>query len=172
MIESNLVRIEPIRLEHALPLSKWVNDPDMWQWWLREPPTTIDKLERSIREAFKERDSGLREPFAVFSKELQTYVGETSFWFDSEDEVEIGSTWLCAELRGTGFNRAVKHLMITHASRVYGSCELVLQTDELNLRSQRAIEAIGGVEFKRMKADKITWDGRVRTSVFYRAKRA
>lgn len=170
MIENETVRLEPLNLSHANRLSEWVTDSDMWTWWLREPPTTLEKLTASIELALKQKNEGEREPFTVFSKSLQKYVGETSFWVAEKNEIEIGSTWLCAALRGTGFNREVKKLLIQHAFECKGASSIILQTDELNVRSQKAIQAIGGIEFKRMKEDKIVWDGRVRTSVYYRIK--
>lgn len=107
----------------------------------------------------------------IFSKAIQKYVGETSFWTEEENEIEIGSTWLCKVLRGTGFNREVKKLLIRQAFEVYGASRIIFQTDELNLRSQKAIQAIGGVEFKRMKEDKVVWDGRIRSSIYYKIEK-
>lgn len=74
---------------------------------------------------------------------------------------------MCSAVRGTGFNRRVKQVMIQHALEVQGYDRVILQTDELNLRSQRAIEKIGGVEFERIKNHKQVFGGRMRTSVFY-----
>jgi len=168
MIENETVRLEPLSLIHAAPLSEWIEDSDMWTWWLREPPTTLEKLTKSIELALEHQTEGDREPFAVFSKSLQKFVGETSLWSAGKNEIEIGSTWLCRTLRGTGFNKEVKKLLIGYARQDRGVSRIILQTDELNIQSQRAIQAIGGIEYKRMKGDKIVWDGRIRTSIYYK----
>ena len=44
---------------------------------------------------------------------------------------------------------------------------VTLQTDELNLRSRRAIEKIGGKLEGILRQDKVTWNGRVRSSAVY-----
>jgi RimJ/RimL family protein N-acetyltransferase len=44
---------------------------------------------------------------------------------------------------------------------------VVLQTDELNYRSRRAIEKLGAKLDGVLRKDKITWNGRVRSSAVY-----
>jgi len=143
MIESDEIRLDPLKPEHAAALSKWTADPDTWSWWTREPPTSPEKMEASIQRSIQEQSEGERQAFAVFSECLQAQVGETSFWFRKEEEVEIGSTWLCRKLRGTGFNRKAKALLIERAFQDPKVKRIILQTDVLNLRSQKAILSLG-----------------------------
>ena len=169
VMEDEYIRLEPLAMSHVNFLSQWVHDTDTWRWWLREPPLTEQKLSAAIASALQVGEE--RQPFAIYSKETKDFVGETSFWFRDAGDIEIGSTWLCHAVRGTGFNRKVKRLMIDHAINVLGFSRVVLQTDALNLRCQRAIEKIGGVEFDRIVDHKAVWDGRMRTSVFYAVDR-
>jgi hypothetical protein len=98
-IDNQFVRLDDLSIDHAQSLSEWVLDEETCTWWLHEPPTTLEKLESAIKRALALRDTQKRQPFAIYSKPLGKYVGETSFWFEGAG-IEIGSTWMCREVRG------------------------------------------------------------------------
>jgi RimJ/RimL family protein N-acetyltransferase len=64
--------------------------------------------------------------------------------YDEErNEIEIGWTFLARSRWGGIYNREMKHLMLSHAFQFVRS--VVLLVDPHNLRSQPAVEKIGGV---------------------------
>ena len=165
LLENDFIRLEPLAIEHAHALSQWIDNTDTWTWWVREPPITLEKLKASIEAALivgKER-----EPFVIYSKKIDTFIGETSFWYREAGKIEIGSTWISHTVRGTGFNRQVKRLMIDHALNSLNYPHVILQTDVLNIRCRKAIENIGGVLIKRIENHVKVWDGRMRHTVVY-----
>jgi RimJ/RimL family protein N-acetyltransferase len=80
--------------------------------------------------------------------------------------LEIGNTYYVPRLRGTGFNRRVKDLMLR---RAFGSGfrRVEFRVDARNGRSQAAMAKIGGVREGVLRQDRITWTGHVRDTVLF-----
>lgn len=80
--------------------------------------------------------------------------------------VEIGGTFLSPTVRGSGLNRTVKWLMLSHAFD-FGAHRVEFRVDARNLRSRRAVAALGAVEEGVLRRHKMTHTGHVRdTHVF------
>ena len=80
--------------------------------------------------------------------------------------LEIGGTYYRPHLRGTGFNRRVKAMMLERAFS-YGFRRVEFRVDRRNLRSQAAMKKLGAVREGVMRADRITWTGHVRDTVLF-----
>jgi RimJ/RimL family protein N-acetyltransferase len=80
--------------------------------------------------------------------------------------LEIGNTYYVPKLRGTGFNRRVKDLML---KRAFGCSfrRVEFRVDSRNARSQAAMAKIGGVREGVLRQDRITWTGHVRDTVLF-----
>jgi RimJ/RimL family protein N-acetyltransferase len=104
--------------------------------------------------------------FALFKGDA--LVGMSSFMgVDTERMVlEIGSTFYVPAMRGTGFNRVVKDLMLGRAFAC-GFRRVEFRVDARNGRSQAALARIGAVREGVLRADRITWTGHVRDTVLF-----
>ena len=80
--------------------------------------------------------------------------------------LEIGGTYYRPKLRGTGFNRRVKDMMLRRAFKC-GFRRVEFRVDERNKRSQAAMTKLGAVREGVMRADRITWTGHVRDTVLF-----
>jgi RimJ/RimL family protein N-acetyltransferase len=80
--------------------------------------------------------------------------------------LEIGNTFYIPALRGTGFNRRVKDLMIARAIES-GFRRVEFRVDARNARSQAAMAKIGGVREGVLRQDRVTWTGHVRDTVLF-----
>ena len=80
--------------------------------------------------------------------------------------LEIGGTYYRPHLRGTGFNRRVKAMMLERAF-ASGFRRVEFQVDQRNARSQAAMKKLGAVREGVMRADRITWTGHVRDTVLF-----
>jgi RimJ/RimL family protein N-acetyltransferase len=80
--------------------------------------------------------------------------------------LEIGNTYYVPRLRGTGFNRRVKDLMLERAFGC-GFRRVEFRVDARNGRSQAAMARIGGVREGVIRQDRITWTGHVRDTVLF-----
>ena len=80
--------------------------------------------------------------------------------------LEIGGTFYRPHLRGTGFNRRVKDMMLSRAFDC-GIRRVEFRVDRRNGRSQAAMKKIGAVREGVLRADRITWTGHVRDTVLF-----
>jgi RimJ/RimL family protein N-acetyltransferase len=156
------VRLEPLREEHRQELkAACAEDPDVW---------TIYATSYDPKHFDRSFDLLLSRPgwqaFAIFDEDqlagMSAYIG-----IDRERLVlEIGNTYYRPHLRGTGFNKRVKRLMIDRAVSC-GFRRIEFRVDSRNARSQAAMAKIGGVREGVIRQDRITWTGHVRDTVLF-----
>jgi RimJ/RimL family protein N-acetyltransferase len=80
--------------------------------------------------------------------------------------VEIGGTYIAPSVRGTGFNRRMKTLLIEHAIAC-GFTRIEFRVDTRNKRSMAAVLKLGATHEGTLRRNRITWTGYVRdTAVF------
>ena len=84
----------------------------------------------------------------------------------SRQTLEIGGTYCRPHLRGTGFNRRVKDMMLKRAFDC-GIRRVEFRVDARNTRSQAAMKKLGAVREGVLRADRITWTGHVRDTVLF-----
>ena len=80
--------------------------------------------------------------------------------------LEIGGTYYRPHLRGTGFNRRSKDMMLNRAFGC-GIRRVEFRVDMRNQRSQAAMKKLGAVREGVLRADRITWTGHVRDTVLF-----
>ena len=80
--------------------------------------------------------------------------------------LEIGGTYYRPNLRGTGFNRRVKDMMLKRAFDS-GIRRVEFRVDARNERSQAAMKKLGAVREGILRADRITWNSHVRDTVLF-----
>ena len=95
-------------------------------------------------------------------------AGMSSFLGIDEERqcLEIGGTYYRPKLRGTGFNRRVKDMMLERAFAT-GFRRVEFRVDARNARSQAAMKKLGAVREGVLRADRITWNGHVRDTVLF-----
>jgi RimJ/RimL family protein N-acetyltransferase len=100
-------------------------------------------------------------------------VGMTA-WIDQGMpgwSIEIGNTFIVPDMRGTGFNRRVKQVLLDHAFGL-GLERVVFKVDLLNTRSQAAVAKLGATREGLLRHERKTWTGRVRDTVAFSILRA
>lgn len=80
--------------------------------------------------------------------------------------LEIGGTYYGPELRGGAVNPAAKRLLMAHAFDS-GARRVQFKVDAINARSRAAVLKLGAVEEGLLRQDRITWTGRIRSSVVF-----
>lgn len=144
VLQNAIVRLEPLRPDHAPGLAAAAAGPRESYGWTAVPtPETVEATiaEELARPAFW--------PFVQIDVATERIVGHTSYltpryWPDGRLlGVEIGSTWLHAAAQGTAINSAAKLLLLDHAFDVLGALRVDLKTDARNARSRAGILAIG-----------------------------
>lgn len=163
------VRLEPLARSHAADLLLVGAEADIWRYLPRAAPLALGDIETWIEAAHQEQAKGVRIPFAVIDASNGRAVGSTSYLDISPKDrrIEIGWTWLGAPARRTPINTECKYLLLRHAFETLGCGRVQLKTDQRNLRSQAAIERIGGIKEGVLRQHMVQPDGFVRDSVYY-----
>lgn len=167
-LEGHGIRLEPLTPEHAKPLADAAADGRLWELWYTSVPEPGD-VTRYIADALAGQTAGHMLPWVVRDVATGEIVGSTRYHdiLPAIDRVEIGWTWYASRAQRTHVNTAAKLLLLTHAFETVG-CEAVgLRTDRFNIRSQRAIEALGAHKDGVLRHHQARRDGTVRDSVMY-----
>lgn len=80
--------------------------------------------------------------------------------------VEIGATYYGPALRGGAVNPAAKRLLLAHAF-ASGARRVQFKVDAINARSRAAVLKLGAIEEGILRHDRITWTGRIRSTVVF-----
>ncbi|GCE08771.1 GNAT family N-acetyltransferase [Dictyobacter aurantiacus] len=168
-LTGNVVRLEPLQLSHAEDLLEAAQEPDTWWYMAFNPSTSLQAMRQWIDEAAQLQQSGSVLPFAIVDQRSGRAIGSTRYLaiMPKDYGLEIGWTWIAPAARRTGINTECKYLLLRHAFEQLHAIRVQLKTDSRNLRSQRAIERIGGVKEGVLRNHMIMLDGYYRHSVFY-----
>ncbi|MCT9930970.1 GNAT family N-acetyltransferase [Planotetraspora sp. A-T 1434] len=167
VLEGDSVRLAPLTLDHVPDLyAAGGGDEEVWRWRSSPMPASEAGLRRQVAGLLGRPET---VQFAVILRETGRAIGSTGFWdvggFDTS--VEIGSTWYGRAYWRTAVNTECKVLLLDHAFHALGFSRVVLKTDILNLRSQAAIERIGGVREGTLRRQYRRPDGTWRDSAYY-----
>ncbi len=169
-LEGSVVRLEPIRREHAEIFWEIArNDLEDIFRWIPYRMQTQDDFRKLVDKIFVEQERGESVAFATVERKSGRTIGSTRFMniHRLNRRVEIGSTWIVPAWQRTTVNTEAKYLMLRHAFEVWGCVRVELKTDALNEKSRRAILRLGAKEEGTLRRHVITWSGRIRDSVYF-----
>ena len=169
-LEGSVVRLEPIRREHAALFWDVAKDSleDIFRW-IPYSMNTQEDFQKLVDKALTEQERGESVAFATVERASNKIIGSTRFMnIDRANRrVEIGSTWITPAWQRTAVNTEAKYLMLRHAFEVWGCARVELKTDALNQKSRNAILRIGAKEEGTLRRHVVTWTGRIRDSVYF-----
>ena len=145
-LAGDLLELRPLRPEDWESLFAVASDPLIWE----QHPAQDRYQEEVFREFFHEAlASG--GAFVVIDRKTQKIIGSSRYFgFDSSKrEIEIGWTFLARSHWGGKYNAELKRLMLDHAFKFVES--VVFLIGPTNVRSQKALEKIGGLMTERRK---------------------
>jgi len=167
-LEGHGVRFEPLSREHEKGLAAAAQNGRLWELFYTSVPEP-DQTQAYISAALAGQEQGTMLPWAVRELKTGEIVGSTRYHdiIAAADRVEIGWTWYAQRVQRTHVNTVCKLLLFTHAFETL-KCEVVgLRTDNLNFRSQRAIEALGAKKDGVIRHHWVRRDGSIRDTVMY-----
>jgi RimJ/RimL family protein N-acetyltransferase len=146
-LSGKVVALRPLRADDFGPLFAVAADPAIWE---QHPERNRHEQER-FRVFFRD---ALASGGALIATDAATghIIGSSRFhgYDEKRSEVEIGWTFLARSHWGGRFNGEMKTLMLQHAFKFVD--RVVFLVGAQNIRSQRAVERIGGVRV-RSRAD-------------------
>ena len=168
VLEGELVRLEPLKIEHFDALCEVGLDESLWRLTANIVKTRED-LRRYVDAALGDFEKGIALPFATIDRRQNKIVGSTRFGnIDTNNrKTEIGWTWINPAWQRTYINSEAKLLMLTHAFETWKCIRVELKTDVLNDKSRNAMLRIGAREEGTLRNHMITESGRFRDSVYF-----
>ena len=140
VLKGELVELRPLRSEDYDDLYSIAADPLMW-----EQHPERDRHEEAVFQEFFRRAVASGGALVAIDARTRQVIGSSRFdGFDQErSEVEIGWTFLARSHWGGMYNGEMKRLMLQHAFQSVDNVVFCVGVE--NLRSQRAVEKIGGL---------------------------
>lgn len=168
-LEGTLVRLEPLRLEHAEGLLVAAQDPAIWRYLTMPMPATLAAIHNYLEKMLAAQAAGRELAFTILERASQKPIGSTRYLNiqPADRGLEIGGTWLMPAMQRTGVNTECKYLLLRHAFETLGTIRVQFKTDRRNVISQRAIERLGAVKEGVLRKVMILYDGYQRDTVFY-----
>lgn len=137
ILEGERLLLRPLAAEDWDALFAVASDPQVWAIHPQHDRWQEPVFRRFFADAL-ERGGAL----AVIDKASGAIIGSSQYKAEANGAVEIGWTFLAPSHWGGACNREMKRLMLAHAFRFVGRVEF--RVGECNLRSQRAMQKIGG----------------------------
>ena len=162
------LRLVPLTQAHAAGLTAAARDGRLWELWYTSVPAP-EQVGDYIATALAGQLAGHMLPWVVCDERSGAIIGSTRYHdiVPAVSRVEIGYTWYGALWQRSQVNTVCKLLLLGHAFDALGCAVVGLRTDNFNLRSQRAIEALGAKRDGVLRHHALRRDGSVRDSVMY-----
>jgi RimJ/RimL family protein N-acetyltransferase len=140
ILRGELLGLRPLRSTDFDDLYTIASDPLIWE----QHPIKDRYKEEVFKRFFQEALESGGALLAIDSKNGHV-IGSSRFhgYEQEKSEIEIGWTFLARSHWGGIHNREMKQLMLQHAFKFVNS--VIFLVGPQNLRSQRAVEKIGGV---------------------------
>ena len=160
------VRIEPMTEAHIPALAEIGVGQGFWHFMLYGNMKTEADMRNWVLDILSRKQD---IPFVVVHLASGRVAGATRYLniMPNDLGLEIGGTWYGPEFQRTAVNTECKYLLLKYAFESLGAIRVQLKTDSRNLRSQKAIERIGGMKEGVLRNHMILPDGTIRHSVFY-----
>ncbi|MGM7700323.1 GNAT family N-acetyltransferase [Pseudalkalibacillus sp. Hm43] len=167
-LQGRRVTIRPMERDDINDLFEAGKDSEIWTYMPMDI-TSREDMETLVHQALQDKEAGTAFPFVIYDHEQEKLVGSTRFLNISEKDrhLEIGWTWLSPSVWRSQVNTQCKYLLLKHCFENLSTVRVQLKTDARNIRSQNAIDRIGGIREGVLRKCKIMHNGHVRDTVYY-----
>ncbi|MGF1742421.1 GNAT family N-acetyltransferase [Vibrio profundum] len=143
-LESQNVKLIPLREDHSVALVKAASDGELWNLWFTSVPST-EIVDSYIANALEQKSKGMSLPFVVIDKLSGDIIGSTRLCnVDSvHQRVEIGYTWYGQSYQRTSCNTECKLLLLAYAFECLDAIAVEFRTSWHNHASRTAISRLG-----------------------------
>jgi len=140
ILKSEILELRPLQAGDFDALYAVASDPLLWKQHPNSDRYKLDVFRKFFDEALESGGA-----LIVLDRKHDRVIGSSRFHcYDLErSEVEIGWTFLARSHWGGVYNGEMKRLMLSHAFKFVDN--VIFMVGSNNLRSQRAVEKIGGV---------------------------
>jgi RimJ/RimL family protein N-acetyltransferase len=139
-LKSEILEVRPLRADDWDELYAVASDPLLW-----EQHPNSDRYKSDVFRKFFDEALASGGACVVLDRETGRVIGSSRFnCYDLvRSEVEIGWTFLARSHWGGTYNGELKRMMLAHAFKFVDN--VLFFIGSTNIRSQRALEKIGGI---------------------------
>jgi len=140
ILKSDILELRPLRADDFEALFKVASDPLIWEQHPNSDRYKPDVFRKFFDEALQSGGA-----LVVIDRKDDRVIGSSRFHcYDLvRSEIEIGWTFLARSHWGGAYNAELKRLMLAHAFKFVDN--VIFFIGASNIRSQRALEKIGGM---------------------------
>ena len=140
-LKNDIVWLEPLKQEHFEELYLVASDPLIWEQHPNPDRYKLDAFTNYFKGAMESGGA-----FIIRDTLSGKALGSSRYCaYDAANkEIQIGYTFFSRVCWGKSINKAVKKLMLTHAFNDVDKVAFYVGAN--NIRSQKAMEAIGGIK--------------------------
>jgi N-acetyltransferase len=153
------------------PLKMLAKDERIWKYTktLLVNETYDQQFEKYITTALDNRNTGMQISFVIRKTETNEIIGMTRFYKmePSQKRVSIGYTWYVPACWGGVENKECKLLLLQYAFETLGFQRVEFEVAHQNIRSQKAVEKIGGVYEARLRKHGLHADETIRDTIVF-----
>lgn len=137
-LANDIVLLLPLNEEDFEAVYAAASDPAVW-----EQHPNKDRWKREVFQTFFKGAMESHGAYKIMDKSTGKVIGSTRYYDYKPEEscILIGYTFFAKEYWGTGFNHAVKRLMIDYIFQFVST--VILHIGSTNYRSQKSIEKLG-----------------------------
>ena len=167
-LEGENIKLIPLKKEHFPALQEIASHKRIWEFYSFDCSEAGIFL-REFDEALKEAANGNQFPFVIFYKPTNKIIGSTRLLYlqPAHRKLEIGWTWIHPDYWHTEVNAECKSLLLNYCFNTLKTIRVQLKTDEINIRSRKAIEKTGAKFEGVLRNDVIRDNGTYRNSAYY-----
>lgn len=163
------VNLEPISESHIQGLFEAGKTHGDWAYLPIPGFSDISEVEGWYQQAKKLLEADMHYTYVLVEPSTKEVIGSSRYMNVRAKDLalEIGYTWVGSKFQRTAVNTEAKLLLLANAFDNMNANRVELKTDARNIRSQTAIERIGGVREGVLRNHMITQGGFVRDTVMY-----
>lgn len=165
------VYLEPLNESHVETLRQLARDGRIWEFTktLIVNDTYDEQFDKYIAAAFNPNAFLMQRSFVMRDVQTDAVMGMTRYYkIEPEHKrLSIGWTWYIPEYWGKVHNKECKLLLLQYAFETLGFRRVEFEVAHQNIRSQKAVEKIGGVREGTLRKHMLRPDGEVRHTVVF-----
>lgn len=171
LLKGAFVQLEPLAESHVETLRTLARDERIWEFTktLLINDSYDEQFEKYIRTALDPNGVGMQRSFVMRDAQTNTIMGMTRFYKVEPEHkrLSIGYTWYIPTYWGKVHNKECKLLLLQYAFETLRFRRVEFEVAHKNIRSQKAVEKIGGVREGLLRKHSMQPDGSIRhTAIF------
>lgn len=170
-LKGKYVYLQLLEQQDIPAIKELARDPRLWEYTktLLINDSYDQQFESYIATALDERNTGMQVTFVMRDATTHAIMGMTRYYKiePSQKRLSIGYTWYSPEYWGKVHNKECKLLLLQYAFETLGYQRVEFEVAHQNLRSQKAVEKIGGIKEGILRKHGLHADGTLRHTVVF-----